>query len=260
MVKPDKLFWEIATLSILKKLIWIVVILTSTVFAQKENKYIRRGNDLYEEKNFKDAEVDYMKALEKNPASYKGQYNLGGALYKQENYEDATKLYSNIAGSGTDSQQKADAYYNLGNSMLKAKKYPESIEAYKNSLRLNPTDQDAKYNMEFAKRMIQEQQKQDQNKDQEKKDDQKQDDQKQDQQKKDDQQKDQQKQDEQKQDQQKQDQEQQQQQKQQQQQNISKQEAERMLEALKNEENKTMQKVILQKIQQARAGKTEKDW
>jgi len=253
MVKPDKLFWEIAAFSVLKKLVWVVFLIATTVFAQKENKYIRSGNNLYDEKNYKEAEIDYMKALEKNSESFKGQYNLGGALYKQDNYEDALKLYGNIAGKGNDDGQRADAFYNLGNSLVKAQKYPESIEAYKNALRLNPGDQDAKYNMEFAKRMLQQQQQQnqDQNKDQEKKDEQKQDQQKQDQQK----------QDEQKQDQQKQEkQEQQNQQEQQQQQQISKQEAERMLEAMKNEENKTMEKVILQKIQQAKAKKVEKDW
>lgn len=166
MVKPDKLFWKIAVFSVLKKLVWVVLIGTTTVFAQKENKYIRSGNDLYDEKNYKDAEVNYMKALEKNPESFKGQYNLGSALYKQDNYEDASKLYNNLAGKGEDAEQKANGFYNLGNSLVKAKKYPEGIEAYKNALRLNPGDADAKYNMEFAKRMLKEEQNQKQNKNQ----------------------------------------------------------------------------------------------
>ena len=253
MVKQNKLFWKIAAFSLLKKLIWLILIYTTTVFAQKENKFIRSGNNQYDDQKYKEAEVDYMKALEKNPESFKGQYNLGGALYKQENYKDASDLYNSLASKTPDQEQQASAYYNLGNSLLKAQKYPESIEAYKNSLRINPSDEDAKYNMEFAKKMLKQQQQQqqnkDQNKDQEKKDDQKQQDKQQQEQQK--QQEEQQKQDQQQQN---------QQQQQQQQQQISKQDAERMLEALKNEEKKTMEKVNIQKIQVGKAKSTEKDW
>ena len=252
MVKQNQLLWKIAAFSLLKKLVWVILIYTTSVFAQKENKFIRSGNNLYEDQKFKEAEVDYMKALEKNPESFKGQYNLGGALYKQENYQDASDLYNSLTMKSPDRTEQANAYYNLGNSLLKAQKYPESVEAYKNSLRLNPSDADAKYNMEFAKKMLkqqqQQQQNQDQNKDQEKKDDQEQ---------KQDQQQDQKQQE---QDQQQQQQQQQQNQQQAQQQQISKQDAERMLEALKNDENKTMEKVNLQKIQVGKAKSTEKDW
>jgi tetratricopeptide (TPR) repeat protein len=254
MVKQNKLLWQIAAFSLLKKLVWLLLIYATSVFAQKENKFIRSGNNEYEDQKYKEAEVDYMKALEKNPESFKVQYNLGGALYKQENYKDASDLYNSLASKSPDRREQANAYYNLGNSLLKAQKYPESIDAYKKSLRINPSDEDAKYNMEFAKKMLkqQEQQKQnqDENKDQEKKDDEQQ---KQDEQQKEEQQQDKQNQ----QEQQKQD---QQQNPQQQQQQISKQDAERMLEALKNEENKTMEKVNLQKIQVGKAKSSEKDW
>lgn len=157
MVKQNQFLWKIAAFSLLKKLIWVILIYTTSVFAQKENKFIRSGNNLYDEQKFKEAEVDYMKALEKNPESFKGQYNLGGALYKQENYQDASDLYNSLTMKSPDKNEQANAYYNLGNALLKAQKYPESIEAYKNSLRLNPSDADAKYNMEFAKKMLKKQ-------------------------------------------------------------------------------------------------------
>ena len=253
MVKQNKLFWKIAAFSVLKKLVWLILIFTTSVFAQKENKFIRSGNNQYDDQKYKEAEVDYMKGLEKNPDSFKGKYNLGGALYKQENYKDAGDLYNSLISKSGDREEQANAYYNLGNALLKAQKYPESIESYKNSLRLNPSDADAKYNMEFAKKMLkdQQQQNQDQNKDQDKKDDQQQ---KEDQKQKQDQQEQQQKEQQQQQEQQ------QQNQQQSQPQQISKQDAERMLEALKNEEDKTMEKVNLQKIQVGKAKTTEKDW
>ncbi len=256
MVKQNKFIWQLAVFSILKKFIWVVLIFATSALAQKENKYIRSGNDNYEEESFKDAEVDYMKALEKNPESVKSQYNLGGALYKQENFEDASKLYNNLASLENKNISKADSYYNLGNTLLKAQKFPESIEAYKNALRLDPGDMDAKYNMEYAKKMLKDQQEkeqnQDQNQDQDKKDEEKKDQEKQDQEQQEQDQKDQQ------QDQQQQEQNQQQQQQPQPQQ-ISKQDAERMLEALKNDENKTLEKVKLQKGK-GKGKKVEKDW
>jgi len=86
--------------ALVKKLLWVVLLFTTTVFAQKENKYIRQGNDSYYENNFKDAEVDYMKALEKTPESAKGQYNLGGALYKQETLRMLLN-YSEVLQAGT---------------------------------------------------------------------------------------------------------------------------------------------------------------
>ncbi len=257
MVKQNKFIWQLAIFSILKKFMWVILIIATSALAQKENKYIRSGNDYYEEQSFKDAEVDYMKALENNPASAKSQYNLGGALYKQENYEDASKLYNNLASLENENISKADSYYNLGNTLLKAQKFPESIEAYKNALRLDPGDMDAKYNLEYAKKMLQKQQEQeqnqDQNKDEEKKDEEKKDQEKQDQEQQDQEQKDQQ------QDQQQQEQNQQQQQQQPQPQQISKQDAEKMLEALKNDENKTLEKVNLQKGK-GKSKKVEKDW
>jgi len=266
IIKNKKLVWQVAAFSLLKKLVWVLLIYATSALAQKENKYIRSGNDNWEEQNFKEAEVDYMKALEKSPESFKGQYNLGGALYKQENFEDATKLYNSLSARESDENLKADTYYNLGNSLLKAQKYAESIDAYKNALRLDPDDMDAKYNLEYAKKMLKEQQQQQQNQDQNQDQDKKDEQDKQDQQQQQEQQQDQQEQDQQQQEQeqqQQQDQQQQQEQKSQQQpqpQQISKQDAERMLEALKNDENKTLEKVKLQQMQGVKAKKVEKDW
>ncbi len=244
--------WRLFLVGLLKKLVWVFLIYATSVFAQNENKHIRSGNDMFAEENYKDAEVDYMKALEKNPESVKGQYNLGDALYKLENYEDATKLFESAAGKELDDKTKAEVFYNLGNSYLKAQKLPEAIDSYKNSLRLNPDDMDAKYNLQYALNMQQQQQQQqDQQQDQENKED------KEDQEQE---QKDQEQNQEQQQNQDQQEQEQQQQNQQQAQpQQISKQDAERMLEALKNDENKTLEKVRLQQVP-AKAKKTEKDW
>lgn len=231
------------------KLLFYILIFTTAGFAQSERSLIREGNRQYKDGKFTDSEINYRKSLELNKDSHVGIFNLGDALYKQEKYEEAAEQFRIATSKETDKQTKAQAYHNLGNSLLKAQKLQESIEAYKNSLKLNPKDIDTKYNLEYAKALLQQQQQQKQDQKQQDKKDQKQDQQKKDEQQN--QQQEQQKQEEQKQEQQK------QQQAQQQKEQISKEQAERMLEALKNEEKDVQKK--LKKKAPARIS-IEKDW
>jgi tetratricopeptide (TPR) repeat protein len=211
-------------------------------YSQKENTLLRQGNRQYDKGDYKEAEKDYRKALELNKGSEKGQFNLGAAVYKNDNFDESTKIYSNLAGTSTDRSLKAKVLHNLGNSYLQAKEYEKSIGAYKNALANDPKNLDTKYNLEYAKMMLKKQQQQ-QNKDnQDKKNDKKDD--KKDKQDKQDQNKNQDKQD---------------QKPPQDQKKISKEDAERMLEALKNDEKKTMQKVKKEKAKVQVSG-TDKDW
>jgi len=237
-------------------ILFILSVLSVSVYAQKERKYIREGNREFEDGNFEDSEIAYRKAadLEKTK-THKPAFNIGDALYKQEKYDDAASQFQSIAESELSKDEKAKVFHNLGNSFLQNNKLQESIEAYKNALRNNPNDLDTKYNLAYAqKKLQQQQQNQDQNKDQNK--DQNQQDQNKDQNKdqQDNNQDQQNKQDQNKQDKQDQNQEQQQQQ----QPKISKEDAERILQALANDEKKTQQKVKEQKA--AAKVKVEKEW
>lgn len=206
----------------------IMIVHTATA----QTSEVSQGNQEYEKQRYRNAESSYREAIKKDPKQFPGNYNLGNALYRQNKFEEAGQQYLNAAANNGDVEKQAKAMYNMGNALLKAEKYQESVEAYKKALRLNPDDEDARYNLSYALQKLKQQQQQqkDQNKDQQKKDQQKQDQQKQDQQK----------QDQQKQDQQKQEQQQQKEQ-QQKQPKLSKEEAERMLRALKNDE-KDLQK------------------
>lgn len=223
---------------------FMFLLICNSAFAQISD--VSKGNEEYEKKRYRNAESAYRKALEKDAKQYQGNYNLGNALYRQNKYEEATQQYLNAATTSNDQQRQARAMYNMGNSFLKAQKYQESIEAYKKALRINPDDEDARYNLSYALQKLkqqQQQQKQDQQKDQQKKDQQKQEQQNQ-----------------QKPDQPKQDQQQQQQnqQKPQPQPKISREEAERMLRALKNDE-KDLHKEKAKKFPVSTSG-LEKNW
>lgn len=231
------------------------LLMVFNAFSQSEKKAIREGNREYKKGEFIDSEISYRSALENNPSSFKGNFNLGDAMYKQEKFEEASKVFEDLSEVNLSPKEKAEVYHNLGNSYFKQEKYPESIEAYKNALRNVPDDLETKYNLAQAQRkLIQQQQNnqgegesqknQDKNENQENKQD------------KQDENKDDNKKQEQQQNQQQQNQENQQQQNQQQ---ISPEDARRMMEALQNNEKNIQDRV---KEQQAKAAKVkvEKNW
>lgn len=133
--------------------------------AQGEKKYIRQGNKEYNKEKFQDSEVLYRKAMDKNKSSANAAFNTGDALYKQGKYEDAISQFNENQKMYEDKDKKSASLYNLGNSLLKANKVRESIEAYKSSLRLKPDQPEAKYNLAYAQDLLkkqEEQQKQEQ--------------------------------------------------------------------------------------------------
>lgn len=209
--------------------------------AQQDKKFIIDGNKQYEKKNYAEAEKNYSRALGKNKNSYKGAFNLGDAYYKQGKYEDAANQFQRLTHSAASKDTISKAYHNLGNSLLKSRKYEESINAYKNALKNNPNDEDTRYNLSYAQQMLkQQQQKNKDNKDKkDKKDDKKEKDKK----------------DEKKKDEKKQDKEKTQPQKDQ----ISKEDANRVLDALQNDE-KNLQNKLKKEPKQGMKVKIEKDW
>ncbi len=126
--------------------------------AQTVRSTIRDGNRAYEKGKYSDAEVEYKKALEKDAKSHPGLFNLGDALYKQQRYDEAMREYNNAALATKNRDGKADSYYNIGNSFFRANKLQESIEAYKQALRTNPDDEDARYNLQMALDRLKQQQ------------------------------------------------------------------------------------------------------
>ncbi len=133
---------------------------------QKERKFIREGNDHYENGRFEEAEVMYRKALEEGKGMHKSRFNIGDALYKQGKYDQAAKQFSYLTGNQQDKKDIGRVFHNLGNALLKENRIDESIEAYKNALRNNPGDMETKYNLAYAMHFRKKQQQQQQQKQQ----------------------------------------------------------------------------------------------
>ena len=138
----------------------------SIALQRKARKMVRQGNQLYQQKQYTDASVAYRKALDKSSYYDKASYNLGNALYENKNFKEAVPQYELTAKTATDKYTKAEAYHNLGNSMMETKNYPGAVDAYKNSLRNNPNDDETRYNLAVAQKLLN---KDDKNKDKDKK-------------------------------------------------------------------------------------------
>lgn len=161
-------------------LLFLLVSAVSVQAQKAERKSVREGNKKYIENKFTEAEIDYRKSLEVNPRSVEGTYNLGNALYKQDKFPEAAEQYQMMAAQTErllkedpkNAERMAQVFHNMGNIGMRTQEYQKSVEAYKQSLRLNPHDDETRYNLALAQKLLSDQENQDQSQDQENKDDQ----------------------------------------------------------------------------------------
>ncbi|WP_299608761.1 tetratricopeptide repeat protein [uncultured Aquimarina sp.] len=126
------------------------------------DRYVANGNEvLQKDGNFPKAEGEYRKAISKNPVDPVAKYNLANAYYNTEKYDEANNRYVEAAKTATTKEEKHKAFHNQGNTFMEQKKYKEAVEAYKNALRNNPKDDETRYNLALAKKMLEKQQNED---------------------------------------------------------------------------------------------------
>ncbi|MDD2576441.1 MAG: hypothetical protein PHG98_03255 [Bacteroidales bacterium] len=227
----------------MKKLVFGILILFIFASCDKEKNYLREGNRDFEEKQYAKAEDNFRKSLNIDSTYKKAQFNLANSTYKQnkeDQYNQSLLYYEKALAQDTimDTLFTANTLYNRGNtnfklalldSIEKGEKYNEglkkAVEDYKKTLKLNPQDTSAKYNLSLAMRLLKQNQNQNkQNKNQEDKN--------------------------------------QQQKSKQQEQNKPKQnqDSKRMLEALKNNEKNTLEKLKKEKGKKVINSRNNKDW
>ena len=243
------------------------VLIVTPIWGQVDKKDVRRGNRDFRKENFREAEIDYRKALVKDSMSVAANYNLANTLYREGDFAQAQQALDRVKDVAPMSSAAADYYFNLGDAALQQKDYQKAVEAFGESLIRRPEDLQAKENFIYAKKMLQNQQQNQQNQnndqdnDQNQNQDQNQNDQNQDNQdQKDDQNKDQK-------DDQKNDGQQDQnggqdnkEQPQGQQPKITPQAAQQMLQAIQAKEKETQDKVNKQKAEALKSRQKEKNW
>lgn len=129
----------------------VLLFLFVSVSAQTDEKLVRKGNRKYRKSDFVEAEVNYKKALEARPNNANAQFNLGDALFKQENYDAAFEAFQKVVEMSPDAKLKSKAVFNMGNCLLAQNRYYDAFNIYKVSLKLNPENENALYNLEFCR-------------------------------------------------------------------------------------------------------------
>ena len=131
--------------------------------AQVDKKDVRRGNRDFKKENYREAEIDYRKALVKDSLSLAANYNLASTLYREGDYAQAQQILERVKEVAPITEHAADYYFNLGDAALQQKDYQKAVEAFTESLLRNPGDLQAKENFIYAKKMLQDQQQNQQN-------------------------------------------------------------------------------------------------
>lgn len=253
----------------MRYLFLILLLAIADLFPGDGEKEGRRGNELYQKEEFGPAAEAYragIAALGESAAErlrYGLHNNLGAALLKSGDAAGARKAFSQALADSRDPADFARTSYNAGNAAYSAQELEKALAHYRQSLLRDPGNQDAKFNYEFVKRRLkQQQQQQQQQRDNQQQDEQEQQQNSQGQQEQQNQDQSQQQQDpqdggEQQQQGQQPEEQQQQQAQPQESQKLSKEQAERILQALQNEEEQLLRQV---QRKDARPRKVEKDW
>lgn len=156
---------------------YLILLLFSGSLMSQEKLDLYRGNTAFADSNFSAAKKYYNAALSKTPESYTGTYNLGNTSYRQESFQEAVSHYQQALDNSNSQAQKAQVYHNMGNALLRSyaagpaseeeaksheQKLDQAIDAYKNALRLDPSAEDTRYNLAYAQQLKKQQQQQQQ--------------------------------------------------------------------------------------------------
>ncbi len=136
-----------------------------SVFAG-QSSIVRTGNRQYRKGDYAAALESYQKALEKDPNSDIINFNIGTAMYQQQDYPGAiTRLQQALLTEDISLQQKTA--YNLGSAFYQQGKTLEqadingaiddlerSLSHFQRSIDLDGKDEDAQYNYAFVQREL----------------------------------------------------------------------------------------------------------
>lgn len=131
-------------------IVFLFFAVNASAQADKSAEMVKKGNDLYKQNELAKAEAAYLKALNADPQNETAKFNLGNSLYRQNKQLDAAQTFLSITNSSTNKTLLAKTFYNQGVILSSQKNLEQSIEAYKKALRIDPTDNDARENLQKA--------------------------------------------------------------------------------------------------------------
>lgn len=127
-----------------------LILITSFVYSQTPAELVREGNDFYKKNEFDKAISSYDQALAVDPSNNTAKFNKANAEWRLNKPGEAIKDLEDLSKTSKQPERQSRAFYNKGAILSKQKKLEESIEAYKNALRKNPSDVQARENLQKA--------------------------------------------------------------------------------------------------------------
>ena len=128
-----------------------------TTFAANTYGMVREGFDAYEKGEYQKALKHFIDAQLEEPDKPEIYYNIANTYYKLKDYDAAYKNY--LSALKTDDKAlEQKIRYNLGNTQFRQQKLEDAISQYQAALDIDPNDEIAQKNIEFTKKLLEQQQ------------------------------------------------------------------------------------------------------
>lgn len=139
-----------------------ITVLPSTGSAESLEDLGEKARLYYEQGDYeKSAEFfAQAEALENDSRVSSG---LGANSYRRGEFSKAREYFLKAAEQAKTAKEKAGSLFNAGNALVKDKEYKKAISLYEQSLKLNPEDKEAKENLAYVKRLLEQEQQQEKN-------------------------------------------------------------------------------------------------
>ena len=138
---------------------------TCSIAQTSEWKNMQKGNRAFENKDYSKAELNYLNVLKAHPSSAEALFNLGNTQLGKNNAQAALDYFEKAKQSSADTTLTAMALHNQGYvyqaSAMSSTKEDErqqhlrtAIDHYKQALRLNPADNNTRYNLALCQKLL----------------------------------------------------------------------------------------------------------
>lgn len=120
----------------------------------RSNAQIRAAKDALDKGDYENAIRSYRRLIDSlGMDDSQLKLNLAHALHKNNQSEEAVKAYQELSLSNN-LNHRSIASQQLGNIASANKDYQSAIQHYKSALKANPANEEARYNFELAKRLL----------------------------------------------------------------------------------------------------------
>ena len=120
-------------------------------------KSVREGNRAFEEGDYERAAENYRAALGDaagGGSEFALHHNLGAALFRLGRTDEALDHFKAAGATAYSPEAAARAAYNAGNAALAAEDFGAAADLFQEALRLQPDNEDARFNYEYARRRV----------------------------------------------------------------------------------------------------------